>query len=366
MTYRITSTTNRTTARLALALAGVVLAATVARSEVIEQVLVKVNGEIFTKTDLETRQVQALRARGQSIDLATDKGSAELRKALNEITPGLMVNSVDEMLMVQRGKELGYKLADEQFKRALDSLKTQNKIENDEQLQAALKQENMTMVDLRRNMERQMLYSNVQQVEVFSRVAVTEEEARKYYDAHMTEFTTPSAVMLREILVAVPTDARGVNAAADETAKSKAEQIRARIAGGESFEKVAAEASDAASKANGGLLGPLNMTDLSADFRKLIEGLKPGELTQAVRTPRGYQVLKLESSTQAQVLPFEQAREQISEKVFTDKRRDEFQKYITKLRSQAIIEWKNDEVKAAYQEGLAQQAKEVATAPQAH
>jgi peptidyl-prolyl cis-trans isomerase SurA len=365
MTYRILSRTSRTTARLGFALIGLVLAATAARTEVIEQILVKVNGEILTKTDLETRQVQALRARGQSIDLTTDKGSSELRKALNEITPGLLVSSVDEMLMVQRGKELGYKLSDEQFKRVLDSLKTQNKIENDEQLQAALKQEGMTMVELRRNMERQMLYSNVQQVEVFARVAVTEEEARKYYDAHTTEFTTPSSVMLREILVAVPTDARGVNAAADEAAKSRGEQIRARVAGGESFEKVAAEVSDSASKANGGLLGPLNMTDLSADFRKLIEGLKPGEMTQVVRTPRGYQVLKLESSTQAQVLPFEQAREQISEKVFTDKRRDEFQKYITKLRSQAIIEWKNDEVKTAYQEGLAQQAKEAAPAPPA-
>jgi len=104
----------------------------------------------------------------------------------------------------------------------------------------------------------------------------------------------------------------------------------------------------------------------SIELRATLDYENWGELTQAVRTPRGYQVLKLESSTQAQVLPFEQAREQISEKVFTDKRRDEFQKYITKLRSQAIIEWKNDEVKAAYQEGLAQQAKEVATAPQAH
>src|ERR1700694_3050634 len=171
MTYRITQRIRRAGCP-ALARVGVVLAARVARSEVIEQILVKVNGEILTKTDLESRQVQALRARGQSIDLATDRGSAELRKALTEITPGLLVSSVDEMLMVQRGKELGYKLTEDQFKRVLDNLKTQNKIENDEQLQAALKQENMTMVDLRRNMERQMLYSNVQQVEVFSRVAV--------------------------------------------------------------------------------------------------------------------------------------------------------------------------------------------------
>ena len=71
-------------------------------------------------------------------------------------------------------------------------------------------------------MERQMLYSNVQQVEVFGRVAVTDDEAHKYYDAHMNEFTTPSSIMLREILVTIPTDARGVNAAADEAAADSA------------------------------------------------------------------------------------------------------------------------------------------------
>ena len=57
------------------------------------------------------------------------------------------------------------------------------------------------------------------------------------------------------------------------------------------------------------------------------------------------------------MLPFDQAREQISERVVTDKRRDEFQKYITKLRAQAIIEWKNEDVKKAYEEGLAEQAQ---------
>jgi peptidyl-prolyl cis-trans isomerase SurA len=361
MAYRMTPRFSH----VALALGGLVLAATIARSEIIEQVLVKVNGEILTKTDLETRQVQALRQRGQAIDLATEKGSAELRKALNEITPGLLVSSIDEMLMVQRGKELGYKMTEEQFKRVLDNLKTQNKIENDEQLQAALKQEGMTMVDLRRNMERQMLYSNVQQAEVFGRVAVTDEEAHKYYDAHVAEFTTPSAITLREILIAVPPDPRGINAAGNEVARTKAEQVRARVAGGEAFEKVAAEVSDATSKANGGLLGPLNATELSADFLKLVGTLKPGEMSQVLRTPRGYQILKLESSTQAQVLPFEQARDQISERVFTDKRRNEFQKYITKLRAQAIIDWRSDDLKKAYQEGLVQVSKEAATTPPA-
>src|SRR3954464_11988317 len=333
-----------------------------ARSEILEQVLVKVNGEIFTKTDLETRQVTEIRQRGKQIDLSTAQGNDELRKAIADVTPGLLVSVVDEMLIVQRGKELGYKVGEDQFKAILDNLKTQNKIENDEQLVAALKQENMTMADLRKNLERTVIVQRVQQAEVFGRVALTEDEAHKYYDSHMSEFTTPSSVMLREILITVPTDARGVNAAADDTAKAKAEEARKRVAGGESFEKVAAETSDSASKANGGLIGPLNVNDLSPDFRKIVESLKPGDMTQVIRTQRGYQILKLESATPTKVLEFDKARDQISERVFTDKRREEFQRYLVKLRAQAIIDWRNQDVKRAYEEGLAQQAK-AATAP---
>jgi parvulin-like peptidyl-prolyl isomerase len=80
-------------------------------------------------------------------------------------------------------------------------------------------------------------------------------------------------------------------------------------------------------------------------------------MTQVIRTQRGYQVLRLESISPTKVLEFDKAREQISDRVFTDKRREEFQKYMVKLRSQAIIDWRNVDVKKAYDEGLAQQAK---------
>src|SRR5690242_8188003 len=161
-------------------------AATVVRGEIIEQILVKVNGEIFTKTELEARQVQALRQKGEPMDLKGEAGAAQLRKALDDVTPQIIVNVIDEMLLVQRGKELGYKLSDEQFKAAVDSIKKDNKIETEEQFQAALKQENMTMADLRRNFERQMIRSRVEQNEVVSKVALSEDEAHKYYEAHLS------------------------------------------------------------------------------------------------------------------------------------------------------------------------------------
>src|SRR5215510_9408622 len=206
----------------------VALAAASVRAEIIEQVLVKVNGEIFTKSDLEQRQVQALRQKGQAIDLKSDPNNVQLRKALDEITPQIIVDAVDEMLIVQRGKELGYKLSDEQFKSVVDNIRKENKIETEEQFQAALKAENMTMADLRRNLERQMIVQRVQQNEVLGKIGVTEEEARTYYDTHRQEFTTLPSVTLREIVVSVPADTRGVNVAAEEAAKAKIEQLRTR------------------------------------------------------------------------------------------------------------------------------------------
>jgi len=335
-----------------------ILAATaVARGEIIEQILVKVNGDIFTKTDLEQRQIAALRQKGQVIDLKSDPNNTQLRKALDEITPGIMVEAIDEMLIVQRGKELGYTLSDAQFKSVVDNIRKENKIETDEQFQAALKAENMSMTDLRRNLERSMIAQKVQQNEVIAKIGVTDEEAKKYYDAHLKEFTSSPTVTLREILVAVAGDPKVLNVAADEAAKARAEEIRRRATtGGESYGKLAAEVSDAPSKANGGLIGPLSVNDLSPELRKLIEARKAGDVTEPVRTTRGYQLFKIETITPTTTMTLEQAREQISEHVFTDKRKAEFQKYLQKLRAQAIIEWKNDDVKKAFDEGMKQQS----------
>jgi peptidyl-prolyl cis-trans isomerase SurA len=323
------------------------------RGEIIEQILVKVNGDIFTKSDLEQRQIAALRQKGQAIDLKSDPNNIQLRKALDEVTPQIMVDAVDEMVIVQRGKELGYTLSDAQFKGVVDNIRKENKIETDEQFQAALKAENLSMADLRRNLERSMIFQRVQQNEVLAKIGVTDDEAKKYYEAHLKEFTTSPTVTLREILVAVPGDPKVMNVAADEAAKAKAEEIRTRVtSGGENFEKLAGEISDSPSKANAGLIGPLSVNDLSPDLRRLAESMKAGDVSEPVRTTRGYQLLKLEAITATNTMTLEQAREQISEHVFTEKRKAEFQKYLQKLRAQAIIEWKNEDVKKAFEEGM--------------
>jgi peptidyl-prolyl cis-trans isomerase SurA len=332
-----------------------------ARAEIIEQVLVKVNGDIITKTELEQRQIAVLRQRPEFANASPE--NEELKKAITEITPELILAAVDELLLIQRGHELGYTLGDEQFKNIVENIKKENKIETEEQFQAALKQENLTMPELRKSLEKQMLVSRVQQNEVMGKIAVTEGEAKAYYEAHKRQFTTPSAITLREILVEVPATEKGVNAAQDDEAKAKAEDIRKRVLNGEPFARLAGDLSDAPSKANGGLIGPINRDEIAPALQKLIDSLKPGDITELIRTQRGYQLLKLESRTEEKIKNFDEAREDISDKVAEEKRRGELQKYLEKLRAQAIIQWKNEELRKAYEQALAERKQKLAETP---
>ena len=331
------------TSRAIAALAAILALTVSVRAEIIEQIIVKVNGEILTKTEFEQRQVSAIRQRNTPVASEED-----LKKAIADITPQLIFDTVDELLILQRGHELGYKLDDAQYANIVQQIRKDNKLEDDEKFHAALKQEGMTEADLRRSLEKQMIISRVQGQEVMQKVGITEEEARKYHAEHQAEFTQPGTVTLREIFVPVATSPQGDNAAAEAEARAKIEALRKRVLGGEAFDKVAEAESAAPSKSTGGLIGPLNQAELAPALQQLLANMKPGDVTEPLRTPKGYQLLQLDAVTAPQVLTAEEAHDKIADRLYDQKRVAEMKKYLAKLRSQAIIEWKNDELRKAY------------------
>jgi peptidyl-prolyl cis-trans isomerase SurA len=323
-------------------------------AEILEQILVKVNGEIITKTDLEKLQINAIRDRAG----ATNLSNADLGKAIAEVTPAIIVDAVDELLLLQRAKIIGIAVTDEQFNGVLDSIKKDNKIDSDAAFQAALKDSGMTLAQLRKVLEKQIIIGQLRQREVTAHVDLTEEEEKAYYDAHTAEFASVPSVTLREIKVSVPADPRGVNAGAIDDARKKAEDIRARLVKGEAFDKVAAEVSDAPSKSNGGLIGSVPKTELADDLAKVISTMKAGELTPVMPMGGGFEIFKLDSSVESTTLPFDQARGQIADKLGGQRMEEAMNAYKKKLREQALIEWKNDEIKKAYEAGVAEQDKQ--------
>ena len=201
-----------------------------------------------------------------------------------------------------------------------------------------------------------MLIGQVQQTEIFGKVSVTEPEERAYYAAHQEGFTTPASITLREILISVP-DAQGTgsqasSAGVDEEARAKAEAARARVLAGEDFVRVAGEVSDAPSKANGGQIGPLSREDLTPELQELLrQSSRSASSARSFARIGATRFSSSKASMTTTVQPFEAVREQIAQKVFDEKRQGEMEKYLKKLRAEAIIEWKQDDSTEGVREG---------------
>ncbi|GMV21010.1 MAG: hypothetical protein AMXMBFR57_09590 [Acidimicrobiia bacterium] len=331
------------------------------RPVVLQRVLVKVNGAVFTKTELEELQIEALQARNQKtlsqLDLQNDES---LRGILIEVTPQILDTAVDQLIIIQRARDLGYKMSDEQFNSYVENIKKENQL-TDEQLKVAMGQQGLTMETLRAQIERTFLVQAIQQNEIMRNMTLTEEEARQYYRAHPDEFLTAPMVTLREIFVAVPTEVRdgatGSTVAADEAALAKITQARERALKGEDFAALVNEYSESGSKANGGLIGPINLNELAESLRQRLSGLKTGEIDQPLRTAKGYQLLKVESRTDSEPRPFDQVRNEIAGKIYQERGEVMMAAYLDDMREQAIIEWKDDELKQMYEQYRASKKK---------
>jgi peptidyl-prolyl cis-trans isomerase SurA len=353
-----------------LTLAAVVLGAgpmSAQKSEIIQKIIVKVNGEIFTLSELEFRQSQVLKEQNRSVktarDLTTDPA---LMAALADVTPTLLLEAVDELMLVQHGRELGVKFSDANFVKFLERIKEQNSIKDDAILMDALKQEGITMADLRVQAERTSIIEAVRQHELMKNMTLTDEEARQYYKANPDKFIKPATVTLREIFVAVPTTMVSgqatVSVGVEEEAKQKITATRERALKGEDFAKLVTEVSESGTKANAGLIGPIAAADLLPAISDMLAKMKPGDVSEPIRTRTGFQILKLETVSSPEPEPFDKSREVITRLILESRLDVEQAKFIDRLLLQAVIEWKDESYKKLYETARAARAKATAAA----
>jgi parvulin-like peptidyl-prolyl isomerase len=316
------------------------------KSSIIQKVIVKVNGEIFTQAELERMQVEMIRDRRyKGAPTQVNLTDPELASMLGDITPDLLVDAIDDLLFVQRGRELGAKFTDEIFKRALDDIKKRNNLD-DKSLTVAMAQQGMTMEELRQQVERSFFSQHVENTEL--RVNLTEEEARQYYKAHPNEFVKPATVTVREITVTADSSAES-----QAKAQEKLKLIKDRLDKGEDFAALAKEVSDSPGKASGGLIESVDVGVIDPSFRAEIEKLQPKQVSAPIKTGDNYIMFQLQSKTTPEPLPLEDVRDQILQKIFNERMDVERKKHIEKLRSQALIEWKDDGYRQMYDRAMA-------------
>jgi parvulin-like peptidyl-prolyl isomerase len=295
-----------------------------AGAEIVERVIVKVNGEILTQTEFQARQLAA----AQAARIEPERVGAFLR----ENNAKILEEAIDDLLLVQRAQDTGLRLPPEALDRVIADIRKENGIDTDERFQEALRREGMTVDDLKKSVERNILRRQILNRELESKVSVTESEARKEYDAKLaTDYTRPATVTLHEIYLKNGT-------------KAEAEAIVARLRAGEDFAAVARQHSAAASKANGGQIGTVAHGELHPDIEKVAFALAVGAVSDPIRSGDGYRILKVADKADRSVVPFEEARDTIRQRIAQDRWGKQYADYMKGLRANAIIDLRVREV----------------------
>ena len=182
--------------------------------------------------------------------------------------------------------------------------------------------------DLRREITTQIQFNRLLEEES-SCEAVTEEEARKYYDSRPDLFSTEPLLTASHILRKASLEAEFEQAEKDIAA------LRERIEGGEDFVELVRKESD--DSQNDGHLGQFGRGRMVPSFEKAAFALEVGELSQPVRSQFGWHLIQLHERTEPVVTPFEEVRDQVI-KYLQERRKDKvFDEFLDGLKQKAEI-----------------------------
>jgi parvulin-like peptidyl-prolyl isomerase len=256
---------------------------------------------------------------------------ARLRKRAYEI----LEQMVTDELILQEAARLH--ITTNQKRIDAEMAKQRSRFATEADYQNALRQRQWTEQLFRQRLERAMLIQQVVDQEVNDKVTVTDGDLAAYYRDHKDKFKIPMQYRLRLLLVSVDPSATPDEW---EQAKRRAEAYRSRALKGEDFASLARQYSgDADTKNKGGDTGLVHHGQLGlTDVEHAVEHLKPGQITEPVRTLYGYYIAEVEETRPARQQTFEELNKALfRQELLEARRRERYQEWITALRSRARI-----------------------------
>lgn len=301
---------------LALVVAIAVLCAAPARAgEEVDRVVATVDGDPITLTD-----VRGFAAQTGSPLADTDQGTSETFKAALKAL-------IAAKLLQEEMKKYDDKVDETQVDRYIADIEQERNI-SDQQLRQSIMQSGMTYDDFRKHARLELEKAMMLNEELRQKINIPPADIQAYYDAHKDEFTVKQErYRLAQILIAVAPNATPADIAA---AKAKAETVHKKAAAGQDFGELAREYSDDESKAQGGELGSFAPSDIMDEILNAIKTLKPGDISNVVRTSHGFHILKVEEHDVPGPKPLALVKEDIRNALIDERAKAQLQQWVEK------------------------------------
>ncbi|MDG1581118.1 peptidylprolyl isomerase [Pseudomonas sp. GOM6] len=195
-----------------------------------------------------------------------------------------------ENLQLQIGDRSGIRITDEELNQAMASIAQRNNLTLD-QFRAALARDGLSYEQAREQIRREMVISRVRQRRVAERIQVTDQEVNNFLASDLGQMQLAEEYRLANILIPVPDAASPdqIRAAAQKTA-----EVYDKLRGGADFAQMAIANSGSENALEGGDIGWRKGAQLPPAFAELIRSLSVGEITEPLRTPGGFMIVKLQ------------------------------------------------------------------------
>jgi peptidyl-prolyl cis-trans isomerase SurA len=256
------------------------LTATPSRVTPVDRIVAVVNDEVITQNDLNDRVGLVIR------QLQRQGGQLPPAEALNKQILERMIN---DLLQVQLAKETGIKVDDPTLDRTIERIAQENSLPIAD-FRLALEKDGIKYPRFREDIRSEILLARLREREVENGIIVTDAEVETEIARESREKSGDSEFRLAHVLVVVPPQA---SAEQIEQRRRKALQALAELRRGANFAQVAAQYSDAPDALQGGILGWRTSARLPALFLEVVERLQPGDVSDILKSPNGFHVVKL-------------------------------------------------------------------------
>lgn len=266
------------------------------RSETSADVLATVNNEKITRADVEKYY--------------NNQTSGSPQKPLGDQAASLRLNIlrqlIDDQIMMQRAQKLNLIATEEEVEAKLAEFKAPY---TQEEFDRHLKERNLTLDDLKRDLRRSLTFDKVINKEITSKITISDADISQYYNEHKAEFNfiEPQYHLAQIVVTTAPMpqvgNLRNDKAQNEAEARAKVKKLMDRIETGEDFATLAMNYSEQPETSpNGGDMGfiPESSLKQTPGMQAIVNGLKPGGLTQPIpvtdpdsRRLAGYRIIKL-------------------------------------------------------------------------
>lgn len=294
---------------LSVLIIAALAAPTMART--LDRIAAVVNDDIITTHQLKQRLLEA----------KADSNSRDQQRHMLDVM-------IDELLMKQRAQDIGIEVSAKDIDQAVADVEKKNNI-NRQQLEQALVAQGMTMEAYRKQLSAQIMRYKLIGHEVQSKVDITRQEIRNYYQQHLNDYKQSAHSRISRISFPVGDDR--------EQARHNAEIALRKLDEGKSVDAILEELSGR-TRIEGGDMGDFKPGELSPAFEQAITGLASGAHSGIIEFGGAFHILKVENKTSGGVADLASIEDKISRQLRKEKLDKKLAAWRKKLKKEAYID----------------------------